>query len=170
MGACESTQRHIRRVCSLGILSWCAQRLFLEGASSTCGGGWTQNVEGAGALLVVTKAMAYLFPHVSLWHLHYLPKLLYWGIITYHKPHPSLPGQWLLVPSHSGATTTTVQLWNTASPTKRFCVPISNPSPTGPAGLGILSSDFRPWRFALSGHFMSTDSCRKWPSVSGFFT
>ena len=49
----------------------------LEGVSSKCGGGRTQNMEGAGVLLVVTKAMAYLFPRVSLGHLHYLPKLLY---------------------------------------------------------------------------------------------
>ena len=49
----------------------------MVGASSTCGGGWTQNVAGAGTLLVVTNAVAYLFPHVSLGHLHYLPKLLY---------------------------------------------------------------------------------------------
>ena len=28
-------------------------------------------------LLIDKKAMAYLFPHVSLGHLHYLPKLLY---------------------------------------------------------------------------------------------
>ena len=49
----------------------------MEGASSTCGGGRTQDVEGAGALPTVTEAMAHLSPHVSLAHLHYLPKLLY---------------------------------------------------------------------------------------------
>ena len=113
--------------------------------------------------------MAYLFPHVSRGHLHYLPKLLYWGILTHHKSHPSLPGQWLLVTSHSGAATSTVQLCNTANTTKRFRVPISSRSPTGPAGPGILSSNFCLCRFALCGHFISTDSCRKWPFVSGFF-
>ena len=88
MGSCAWTQRHTRHVCSLGILSWHAQRLFLEAASSTCRGGQTQNMEGTGALLVVRKSMAYLFPHVSLGHLRYLPKPLYWCIITYYKSHP----------------------------------------------------------------------------------
>ena len=127
------------------------------------------NEPGAGALLVVTEAMAHLFPHVSLAHLHYLPKLLYWGVITYHKSHPSLPGQWLLANSHSGATTTTVQLWNPASTTKRVRVPIRSWSPRGPARPGTLSSNFCLCRFALCGYFISTDSCRKWPFVSGFF-
>ena len=157
-------------MCSLGIPSWRAQRLSLEGASSTCGGGRTQNVEGAGALLVVTKAMAYLFPHVSRGHLHYLPKLLYWGILTHHKSQPfNASSAVSLITSHSGAATSTVQLCNTASTTKRFRVPISSRSPTGPAGPGILSSNFCLCRFALCGHFISTDSCRKWPFVSGFF-
>ena len=87
-GNCAWTQRHTRHVCSLGILSWHSHWLFLEGASRACGGGRTHNMEGAGALLIVTKAMAYLSPHVSLGHLCYLPKPLYWGIITYHKSHP----------------------------------------------------------------------------------
>ena len=141
-------------MCSLGIPSWRAQRLSLEGASSTCGGGRTQNVEGAGALLVVTKAMAYLSPHVSRGHLHYLPKLLYWGILTHHKSQPfNASSAVSLITSHSGAATSTVQLWNTVSTTKSVRVPISCQPPIGPAGPGILSSTFCLCRFALWGAF-----------------
>ena len=143
----------------------------MVGASSTCGGGWTQNVAGAGTLLVVTNAVAYLFPHVSLGHLHYLPKLLYWGLIIYHRSHPfNASSPVSLITSNTGSTTTTVQLWNTSSTTKSVHVPISSQSPVGPAHPGILSSNFCLCRFALSGHFISMDSCRKWPFVSGFYS